>query len=259
MLSTRPFRDPSRRPRAASPRGLALRAGAATALVGGAVLLGAPAQAHVSVTPSSTAAGSYSVLTFSVGHGCEGSPTTTMTFALPESVVAVTPTVNPNWTVEKKMEKLAQPVDDGHGGQYTERVAQVVYTARTPLPDGYRDTLALQVQLPDTVGEKFVVPVVQTCEKGSTSWTQTYEDGQPEPEAPAPFLTVTAAEGEGHGASHDNSATGDHEEADGTQEAAGHDAAESGGSTVPGWIGLVLGALGLLAGGTALARSRATS
>ena len=138
---------------------------AAIALGGPAlVALGAgSASAHVSVTPSSTAAGAYSVLTFSVGHGCEESPTTRLAVQIPEEIIAVTPTVNPGWTIEKKM--------DG------DRVAEVVYTARKPLPDGIRDTIELQLPLPDQEGEKVVFPVVQTCEKGETAWTQTYDEG----------------------------------------------------------------------------------
>ena len=41
-----------------------------------ALSLVAPAGAHVTATPSTAAAGAYTVVTFSVGHGCEGSPTT---------------------------------------------------------------------------------------------------------------------------------------------------------------------------------------
>lgn len=225
---------------------------AAASLAAGALALAVavPAQAHVSVTPSTTAAGGYSVLTFSLSHGCEGSPTTSLTFQLPESVVSVSPTVNPNWTVEKKMKKLTTPVDDGHGGQYTERVDQVVYTAKTPLADGYRDAVALQLQLPDTVGEKFVVPVVQKCETGQTNWNQTYDEGQPEPESPAPFLTITKAAGDEHGTGHAS---------DRDPAATEASTAEDSPSSAPGWIGLVLGALGLVAGGTALARTRKQS
>lgn len=237
----------------------AARRVAAGTLAAAALSLGVamPAQAHVSVTPSTTAAGAYSVLTFSVAHGCEASPTTSLTFAMPESVVTVSPTVNPNWTVEKKMQKLTTPVDDGHGGEYTERVAQVVYTARTPLPDGYRDTVELQLQLPEAEGEKFVVPVVQKCEQGETRWTQTYAEGQPEPESPAPFLTITAAEDSEHG---HGAAAGDSTDGAPASEQDNH--AEGGdhtSSSAPGWIGLVLGALGLAAGGAALARTRKQS
>lgn len=224
-------------PRAA--RTAAVTLGACALVVGGA----GAASAHVSVTPSSTAAGSYSVLTFSVGHGCGTSPTTRLTVQLPEQILSVTPTVNPNWTIEKKMAELESAVDDGHGGERTERVAEVVYTARTPLPDGMRDTIALQMPLPEKAGEKLVFPVIQTCEKGETAWTQTYEEGQDEPESPAPFIETTESTGDGHG----------HGDADDDED----DAQESGvGSDVLGWAGVVLGALGLLAGGFALGRTR---
>ena len=57
----------------------------ATAGAAGLLTLGlaAPASAHVTVTPSDTAAGAYVVLTFSVPHGCDGSPTTGITIQMP--------------------------------------------------------------------------------------------------------------------------------------------------------------------------------
>jgi len=218
-------------------RTAAVALGACALVVGGA----GAASAHVSVTPSSTAAGSYSVLTFSVGHGCGTSPTTRLAVRLPEQIIAVTPTVNPNWTIEKRTEKLESAVEGAHGDEATERVAEVVYTARTPLPDGLRDTISLQMPLPDKAGEKLVFPVIQTCEDGETAWTQTYEKGQDEPESPAPFIETTESTGDGHG-----HGTADSDEAE-----------ESGtGSDALGWAGVVLGALGLLAGGFALGRTR---
>lgn len=223
----------------------AARVAALTLGTSALVVLGAgAATAHVSVTPSTTAAGSYSVLTFSVGHGCGDSPTTRLTVQVPEQLFTVTPTVNPGWTLEKKMEKLDPPVKDAHGAEYTERVSEVVYTAKTPLQDGVRDTIAVQVPLPEKEGEKLVFPVIQSCEKGETAWTQTFEEGQDEPESPAPFITTTAAEGDGHG--HGRATESDDHE---TAEAAGT-------SDALGWTGVVLGALGLLAGGVALGRTR---
>src|SRR5690349_15125680 len=109
--------------------------GAATMLALGT----SSAAAHVTVTPSTTDAGAYTVLTFSVGHGCEGSPTTGIAIRMPEEIVTVTPTINPTWDVEKTMETLDEPVDNGHGGTYTERVAEVVYTADEPLAEGFRE------------------------------------------------------------------------------------------------------------------------
>lgn len=209
-----------------------------------------PAQAHVSVTPSTTAAGAYSVLTFSVGHGCNGSATTSLTFKIPEALVTVTPTVNPNWTIEKKMETLPSPVDDGHGGEYTERVDQVVYRARTPLADGYRDTVALSLKLPETPDATLVFPVIQTCEQGRTNWTQTVAEGQPEPESPAPFLTLTEAEpAAGHGNTDEVVPAEKYGTAAEAADLRGSDRALI-------WFGVAAGVLGALLGAVSLLRGR---
>lgn len=161
----------------------------ASALTAGVLLaLGAPlaASAHVSVAPDSTAAGAYTVLTFSTAHGCDGSPTTGITIDIPDGIDSVSPTVNPGWTAAKVM--------DG------DRVGQVSYTAETPLEDGFRTTFALSLQLPaDAEGETLEFPVLQTCEVGETNWNEVTVDGEAEPELPAPFVVVAAATADGHG------------------------------------------------------------
>jgi uncharacterized protein YcnI len=161
-----------------------------------AVAVPLSASAHVSVTPASTAAGSYTVLTFAVPHGCDGSATTTIAIDIPETIASVTPTVNTNWDVAKVMTPLATPSTSAHGETSTERVGQVVYTAKTPLADGYRDTFALSLQLPaDAAGTTLDFPVLQTCETGSTNWNETPADGADEDsvEHPAPRIAVTDA------------------------------------------------------------------
>ncbi len=120
--------------------------------------MAAPAAAHVTVTPSVTSAGSYTVLTFSVPHGCDGSPTTKIAIKIADGINSVTPTVNPGWTVEKVMADLNPPVKDSHGNEITKRVDQVIYTAKTPLPADMRDTLELSLQLPDKPGETLRLP-----------------------------------------------------------------------------------------------------
>lgn len=166
-----------------------------------------PASAHVTAAASSTAAGSYTVVTFSLAHGCKGSPTTGLTITIPEGINSVSPTINPNWEVLKNEVAISAPVTDAHGNTATKRVSDVVYTAKTPLADGYRDTVALQLQLPeDAAGSTLAFPVLQTCEVGSTSWDQPTIEGQNEPELPAPTVAVTAAEeGKGHHGGHDDS------------------------------------------------------
>ncbi len=234
-------------------------------LAGGAVagaltlMAAAPASAHVTVTPSDTAAGAYTVLTFSNGHGCEGSPTTAITIEIPEGINAVSPTRNPFYDVEKQIEQLDEPVTDSHGNEVTERVATVTYTATTPLPDGYRDAFELSLQLPDAEGETLAFPTVQTCEEGETAWVEIPAEGQDadELENPAPALTITEA-GEGH---HGGAASHDEEEAaELDAEPAAAESAEAGDDSDPlAMAGLGVGALALVVGGLALARGRRTT
>lgn len=215
--------------------------------------LAAPSSAHVSITPSETAAGSSTVLTLSNGHGCEGSPTTEITISMPEGINAVTPTRHPLYDVTKQMVTLDEPVTDAHGNEITERVGSVVYTAKTALPDGYRDAFELSLQLPETPGETLAFPVVQTCEVGENAWVEVPADGQDpeELERPAPTVTITEATGGDH---HGEEAA---EEPAESEESAAPD--DSGDSDALGYAGLGVGALGLLVGGTALVRGRRTS
>jgi uncharacterized protein YcnI len=207
----------------------------------GAVVLGlaTPASAHVTVTASSTAAGAFTVLTLSVPHGCDGSATTELAIQIPEGIDEVTPTRNPLWEVDKQLERLDPPVTDEEGNEITERVATVTYTAKSPLPDGYRDAFELAMQLPDAEGTTLVFPTIQTCEKGEAAWIEVPEDGQTEDdlELPAPSVTITAAEGEAHGSEQVEEDDGD----DGTDLGA--------------W-GLGAGVLGILIGATAVVQAR---
>ena len=234
---------------------------AATAAI--ALSLAAPAGAHVTATPSTAAAGAYTVVTFSVGHGCEGSPTTKIEIQVPESVLSVTPSRNPYYDVEKTIEKLDEPVADAHGNEVTERTASIVYTASTPLPDGERDAFELSFQLPDAEGETLSFPTIQTCQEGETGWTEVPADGQDaeELESPAPAFEIVAAEAGGHdddaAAEPASDDTVEADDTDASADASGDDAGDS--SSALGWAGLVAGLLGLAAGGLALARTRSSS
>ncbi|UIP59558.1 YcnI family copper-binding membrane protein [Agromyces marinus] len=235
-------------------------AAAATALGAGTLLaLAAPvaAQAHVVVTPSTTAAGSYSVLEFASGHGCEGSPTASYAVEIPESILSVTPTLKAGWEVEKVMVELDEPVEGAHGEVIAERVGQVVYTAATPQPDGYREAFQIQVRLPeDAAGERLEFPVLQTCVEGETAWAESPAADGSEPELPAPAIAVTeASAADGHGHSDD--------EAEGEE---GHVEAETTASTdssvdvlgrVLGITGLAVGAAGLVVAIAATRKKRA--
>lgn len=213
---------------------------AASAVAGVFLALSAPlaASAHVSVEPAATAAGSYTVLTFSNAHGCDGSPTTGITIDIPEGIDSVSPTINPGWSAAKVM--------DG------DRVGQVTYTAETPLEDGYRTTFALSLQLPaDAEGDTLSFPVLQSCEIGETSWSEPTVDGEEEPEHPAPTITVTEASADEHGHA---AASDEHADTAVTETtAAGSTSSDSGDvlARVLGIGGLAVGAVGIVLAVTA--------
>ena len=223
---------------------------AATAAI--ALCVVAPASAHVSASVTDASAGAFTVLTLSVPHGCEESPTTKIEIQVPESVLSVTPTRNPYYEVESTIIQLEEPVTDAHGNEVTERTSSITYTATTPLPDGQRDTFELSFQVPDAAGDVLAFPTIQTCAKGATDWTQVAEAGQDEDELehPAPAFEILPASGEGD---HGEAATETDEH--GEEPEATDDPDDS---AALGWIGLTAGVLGLTAGGLALARTRTT-
>lgn len=234
---------------------------AATAI---ALSVAGPASAHVTATPSVANAGAYTVLTFSNGHGCDGSPTTAVEIQIPESVLSVTPTRNPLYNVKKSMAQLEEPVTDAHGNEVTERVASIVYTAKTPLPDGQRDTFELSFQIPDAEGETLTFPTIQSCEQGENAWVEVPAEGQDadELESPAPSFEILPASESGDGHGHSDAAAEESEEEAGVEstdadaDTTEATASEDSGSGALGWAGLGAGLLGLAAGGTALARTR---
>lgn len=181
---TASVRPPGRR-RALAATGAAT--GAALGL-GLGLALSAPlaASAHVEVDASSTAPATLGVLTFAVGHGCEGSATTALAIRFPADVQAVKPTLAPGWSVAE------QEAADG---------TTVTYTADTPLPDSLRATVQVEALLPvdGAAGDVVTFPTLQTCVAGSTDWAETPAAGT-EPDHPAPAITLTdAASGSGSG------------------------------------------------------------
>lgn len=207
------------------------------------------ASAHVGVTPDKTAANSYALLTFGIPHGCEESGTTKVAITLPAELNDAQPTVNPNWTVEKVTEQLAEPRKLADGTSITKRTSQIVYTAKAPLAHDLRDALVLSMKLPDAAGTTLYFPTLQTCEIGQTDWSEIAKDGQ-DPhslKAPAPSITITAAAGTDN---HSAAATAAHS----TEQAS---AVTDGGAEARSWAGLAAGVGGLALGGIALARSGA--
>lgn len=162
-----------------------------------AVLAVPAADAHVSPTQSSAAAGSTAIIGFTIGHGCEGSPTRQVTIQIPAGVTSAKPQPKPGWRITIKRGKLPEPVKDFAGNTVTVGVLEVTWTGG-PLADAYFDTFYLRLGMPAKAGKTLYFKTVQRCAKGVERWIQIPVKGQDEPEAPAPAVTVTKATG-GHG------------------------------------------------------------
>ena len=171
------------------------------ALTGVALAVAVPlaASAHVHVDPGTASAGSTSMLTFAFSHGCDGSPTTALAIDIPDGVGNATPVVQGGWTIEREA---------GADGVPT----RVVFTADTPVDDGYKATVSMDVLFDESAaGTTVAFPVTQECVDGETAWTEVAEEGQDphDLEAPAPVVEVGAPADEADGHGHDGAAESD--------------------------------------------------
>ena len=163
---------------------LVLTAFAASALATGAAI------AHVTISPTSAPAGSYFFSTFTVPHGCDGSPTVTLRVKMPEGITSVKPQVKTGWTIDIKTRKLDQPIK-GEGGQViTEGVDEIDWHGG-PLPDNEYDTFGVMMKLPNAA-QTLYFPAVQECQKGTHRWIEIPAAGQKREDLrePAPMLKV---------------------------------------------------------------------
>lgn len=147
------------------------------------------ATAHIGPSPSTAPAGKTTIVGFTVGHGCDGSPTRQVTIQIPAGVTAAKPKPKPGWRITIKRGTLPQPVKDFAGNTVTTGVLQVTWTGG-PLPDAYFDTFELRLGMPDTAGKTLYFKTIQRCSKGVERWIEIPVKGKPEPEAPAPGVTL---------------------------------------------------------------------
>lgn len=219
-------------------------------------LVASPALAHTTANPTTTAAGAYAVIDFRVPHGCDGEATMQLDVQVPAGVVSVKPEDVPGWTATAEIGTYDEPVTL-HGEEITEGVVSVTWVADDgeELADAqYRD-FGMSVKFPDAAGETLYFPAVQTCPGGAeAAWIEIPDEDGEELDHPAPAITLTAAEGVHHG--------GDEADAEQAEEAV--DDAELAAATAPAddgtdplvWIALLVGVLGLAAGGAGLIVAR---
>jgi uncharacterized protein YcnI len=155
--------------------------------------LASPAAAHVTLETQQAPADSYYKAVMRTPHGCQGAPTVRLRIRIPEGVTGVKPQPKPGWTLEIVTAKLAQPLDDGHGGKITEGIAEVVWSGGRLL-DAHYDEFVMRTKLPDRPGTVLYWPVVQECEGGTSRWIEIPEPGKTAGDLrePAPGLRLTA-------------------------------------------------------------------
>jgi uncharacterized protein len=191
-----------------------------------------PASAHVTVQPNEAPAGGFVVEDVRVPNETEDADTTKVELQLPDGFLEVSYQPVPGWRAKVTTKRLAKPVKTDEG-TVSEQVSRVVWTGGKIAPGQFQD-FPLSVQVPDKAGDTLTFKAIQTYDNGDVvRWI-----GAPDSEDPAPQVKVTAA-------SDSKPAT-----------TAASDSSDDDDSKTLAIIALIVGGLGLLAGGAAFARRR---
>lgn len=245
----------------------------AAALAAGLLALAPPAAAHVTVSAAKAEQGGFSTFTLQVPNERDNAGTNRVEVTMPPdhplAFVSVKPT--PGWTATLERSPLAEPFE-AFGEEVTESVSKITFEGGPLQPGQFEQFLVSAGPLPEDV-DRLEFPAVQTYDNGDVQrWIEETPEGGEEPEFPAPVLELTSASTEG--------AQGDAAEESGAEPAAaGTDAATvetaSGADLAAassagleddvdqartfGIVGIVVGGLGLLTAGAALASRRRTA
>ncbi len=154
--------------------------------------LSVPAFAHVTLEQGQAIAGSTYKAVVRVPHGCAGSATTAVRVKIPDGMTGVKPMPKAGWNLATTKGKLATPISDGHGGQITEGVTEVVWSGGKLLDEHY-DEFVFRGALPNTPNTVVYFPTVTECEKGVDRWIEIPAAGQSSNDLkyPSPALRLT--------------------------------------------------------------------
>jgi uncharacterized protein YcnI len=223
-----------------------------------ALLAPAAAQAHVSIHPNEVPTGSFATLDIRVPNEMESANTVKLAVQVPPGFLDVSTEYMPGWTSKVMTDKLAKPVQTDDG-EVTEQVREIVWTGdgtQGVIPPGQFVNFGISTEIPGKAGQELAFKVLQYYDNGEVvRWI-----GGPNSEEPAPQIDVTAA----GGALQDVAGSETAPPSPGATATAGGATASSssssdGASKGLGIAALILGALGLLAGGAALLRARRIS
>lgn len=213
------------------------------------------ADAHVTLQPKTAAAGAYTVESVRVPNETDDAVTTKVAVQFPDGFASASYQPTPGWSVKVVKQKLATPVktDDG---EITEGVKTITWTADSKsagiAPGQFRD-FPISVQIPGKAGDTLTFKALQTYSDGEVvRWI-----GAPDADKPAPTIAVTAAADEHGTAPAGGSGTETTAETSApARPAAASTSSSDDGSDTLAVVALIVGALGLLAGGAGLASAR---
>jgi uncharacterized protein YcnI len=198
------------------------------------------AQAHVTLQPNTAPAGGFTRLDVRVPNEEDAANTTKVVVQMPAGFAGLSYEPVPGWRAAVATRKLSTPVQTADG-PLTEEVATITFSAtgRGIAPGEFQD-FGLSLRLPEKpAGTKLTFKALQTYSGGKVvRWI-----GAPETDRPAPQVTLKAAS--------ETAATATPATTAAT--AATTDADAGNGLAI---VALIVGVLGLLAGGAALVRAR---
>jgi periplasmic copper chaperone A len=217
-----------------------MRITAVVVAVAATLIVAQAAAAHVTANPNELTTG-FTYTEFSVGHGCDGSPTTRLTIQIPAGIAGPKPQEIAGWEIRTKEGTLPEPVNQ-FGEEITEGVTEVTWTGNS-LPDNHMQRFGLSFFASESLaGETVYWKAIQKCEEGVHRWITIPVEGEEEPEEPAPEVAFLAsAEGE-EAAEGETTAAGE-EEAAATPTSSSDD--DGNGIAI---VALILGIAGLAAG-----------
>jgi uncharacterized protein YcnI len=217
---------------------------AAALVIGG---WSASASAHVTITTFGVVTqGSYSKIGFSVPTERDDAGTVKLKVQMPkdQAIASVSVLPMPGWTIETTTRALNPPVTDDDGRSISEVVDTITWTATgdTQIAPGQFQLFWVSLgQLPTDV-TSISFPAIQTYSDGQeVAWIDQPAAGGAEPEHPAPTLQLAAASG-----------------GESADAGSGDSGSDDGGSDTLAVVAIVIGGLGLIAGGSAMAMTRRT-
>lgn len=219
------------------------------------LLIPAAAQAHVSLHPNTVPAGAFATLDVRVPGEEENAYAYKIDTLLPPGFTDVDTQNVPGWSTKVVTKKLAKPIETDDG-PVSEEVSQVIWTGDRSV-DGRLDNgtfmqFPLSIAMPDNIaGKSLAFKTLEYYSNGKVAhWI-----GSPNAEFPAPTINITAKGGvlQDIAGGEAGPSAG---EVPGVETTTPTASSSNGASKGLGIAALILGALGLIAGGTALVRSR---